>query len=48
MNVIQEILKCIITTIIMPFIILFVLILIFIGTHEAIWNSKEREVGTEQ
>mgnify|MGYP005987058565 CR=1 FL=1 len=48
MDVIKEIIKLIITTAIFPIIILFVIILTFIGAHEAIWHSKGREVNSEQ
>jgi hypothetical protein len=42
--VVKELIKLMITTTLMPLVLLLGVILIFIAIHESIWESREREV----
>ena len=44
---IAELLKLLITTILLPFMLLALIWIMFLGIHEGIWHSKGRETKTK-
>ena len=44
----KELIKLILTTILLPLLALIFIGVIFIAIHESIWKSREREVSSEQ